>query len=80
MTVFEEKCILCEEVKYMKGQKTREPLRKALESRVDETSRKLALEKQDTKLIAITSREIVAAEAHYHSSCYTNNKYMPDHD
>ena len=26
--------------------------------------------KKDTKILAITSRDIVAAKAHYHASCY----------
>ena len=30
------------------------------------------VEKQDNRILAVTSRDIVAAEAHYHNSCYGN--------
>ena len=72
-TVYEKKCIFCSKVdKYQKGKKTRVPLRQALELRVDDTLRRIAIEKKDSKLLAFTSREIVAAEAQYHPSCYKN--------
>ena len=48
----------------------REKLVKAAQIRVDETQRNIATEKCDHKIMALTSREIVAAEAHYHRSCY----------
>ena len=32
--------------------------------------RKCAILNRDEKILAITSRDIVAAEAHYHCSCY----------
>ena len=38
--------------------------------RADETQRKCAILKGDEKILALTSRDIVAAEAHYHCSCY----------
>jgi len=69
--VYEEKCIFCERnTKYQKNQRTREPLRQAHELRVDDTLRVVATEKSDSKILAITSRDIVAAEARYHNSCY----------
>ena len=36
----------------------------------DEQIRKVSIEKGDRKIIALVSRELVAAEAHYHRSCY----------
>lgn len=56
--------------KYKKGSKTRELLYKSVEFRSDATVRQIAEQRMDTKIIAITSRELVAAEAHYHKSCY----------
>ncbi len=50
----------------------REKLTKAVQLRVDETLRKFAIQKGDEHIIAVTSRDIVAAEAHYHTSCYKN--------
>ena len=47
-------------------------LTQAVQLRADETLRKLAVERGDEKIIAVTSRDIVAAEAHYHVSCYKN--------
>ena len=43
---------------------------KAAQLRVAETLRNIATEKCDHKIMTLTSREIVAAEAHYHRSCY----------
>ena len=43
-----------------------------MQLRADQTLHKCAIEKGDEKIIAATSREIVAAEAHYHVSCYKN--------
>ena len=53
---------------------SREPLVKAAQLRVDKTLREKALAKCDQKILAVTSRDIVAAEAHYHRSCYTEYK------
>jgi len=70
-TVYEEICIFCNKVsKHQKGQKTREPLRQAEQLRVDHTLRKIAIEKSDAKILQLTSRDVVAAEARYHHSCY----------
>ena len=52
--------------------KSREKLTKAVELRADQTLRECATQKGDRKILAITSRDIVAAEAHYHLSCYKN--------
>ncbi|KAL8567726.1 hypothetical protein ACOMHN_009034 [Nucella lapillus] len=42
----------------------------AKELRVDNTLRDLAVKKCDSKIIAVTSRDVVAAEAQYHQTCY----------
>ena len=34
--------------------------------------RTAAIEKKDSRVLAVVSRELVAAEAHYHRSCYRN--------
>lgn len=70
--VYNPICIFCEKDKFLKGSKSREKLTKVVQLRADETLRKCAAQKQDEKIIAITSRDIVAAEAHYHVSCYKN--------
>ena len=58
--------------KYLPRSHTRKTLTQAVQLRADETLRKLAVERGDEKIIAVTSRDIVAAEAHYHVSCYKN--------
>ena len=69
--VYEQKCIFCESSnKCLKGTSTRESLIQAVDLRADETLRNVATQNGDTKLLAITSRDIVAAEACYHGSCY----------
>ena len=47
----------------------------AVEMRADKTIRDTAIKKCDERLIAITSRDLVAAEAHYHVSCYKSYTY-----
>ena len=71
-TVYEKVCIFCEKVKRLKGSATREKLTQATQLRVDDTLRKCSEKHQDAKIMEITSRDIVAAEAHYHKSCYRN--------
>ena len=68
--IYEQECIFCGKVKYCKGSKTREKLSKAVDMRADKTLREYAIRKSDTKILAQTSRDIVAAEAQYHFSCY----------
>lgn len=53
--------------KYGRSSNSRKKLVKVTQLRVDETPRNIATEKCDHKIVALTSREIVAAEAH---SCY----------
>lgn len=69
-TLFEKECLFCGKPKLLKGTCSRERLIQATQLRVDETLRKCANARGDTKLIALTCRDIVAAEAHYHKSCY----------
>jgi len=57
-------------MKYQKNTKSREKLIKAVQLRADETLRSCAMLKEDAKIRVLTSRDIVAAEAHYHASCY----------
>ena len=58
--------------KYKKNIKNKEGLTKTTELRVDEKIRHVATRKGDSKILAVTSRELVAAEAHYHQCCYCN--------
>ena len=65
--VLEEKCIFCEKTsKYITGQKTRDTLIKCSELRSDNRIREAAVKKVDDRMLSITSRELVAAEGHYH--------------
>uniref|UniRef100_UPI00358F0FB3 uncharacterized protein n=1 Tax=Myxine glutinosa TaxID=7769 RepID=UPI00358F0FB3 len=69
--VYPDKCIFCEKSsKYLKGQKTRETLVQCSEVRAGDQIRKAATRKLDHSILAITSRKLVAAEGHYHRSCY----------
>ena len=69
--VLEKKCIFCNKAsKYMRQSNSREPLMQSSELRSDEKIRNAAELKMDRNILAITSRELVAAEAHYHKSCY----------
>ena len=63
-------CVFCEKDKYKKKENSRETLIQCADLRSDATLRDIATQKQDSKILAIVSRDIVAAEAHYHRSCY----------
>ena len=70
-TTYEHVCIFCEKKsKYLKGTRNREPLVQCRDLRADHSIRKSAMEKKDSRILAIASREIVAAEACYHRTCY----------
>ena len=71
--VFERICVFCEKAKYLKGTKTREALIQCVDLRADSTIRRAAEGKNDPRILAIVTRELVAAEACYHKSCYTRN-------
>ena len=66
--VYYKECIFCERLKYVN--RTLEKLVKATQLRVDQTLRKIATERCDERILAITSRDIDAAEVHYHRTCY----------
>ncbi len=74
-TTYKRTCIFCEkQTRYLKGTKNKEPLVQCRDMRADNTIRKIATKKHDSKILAIVSRELVAAEACYHRSCYRSYK------
>ena len=68
--VYERICVFCEKTKYLRGTKTREALVQCIDLRADNTIRRAAVGKNDPRILAIVTRELVAAEACYHKSCY----------
>jgi len=68
--VYNPVCIFCNKVKFMKNPKSREKLIQAVQLRADTTLRHCAILNNDARILAITSRDIVAAEAHYHAASY----------
>ena len=68
--VYKNKCIFCQKTKYKKGTNTLETLTQAQELRADKTLRERATKTGDSRIISLTSRDNVTAEAHYHWSCY----------
>jgi len=70
--VYENVCIFCNKIKYQRNSKTREKLNQAVQLQTDQKLRECAIKKGDEHIIAVTSRDIVAAEAHHHASCYRN--------
>lgn len=69
-TVLPKKCIFCNKDKYKKNTRNREKLSSCMQIRADENIRKIATEKNDSKVLAITTDELISKEAHYHFSCY----------
>lgn len=68
---YSEECIFCQKTdKYVKGQNKREKVVQCRELRADEKIRSVATKKMDSRILAIVSRDLVAAEGHYHRSCY----------
>ena len=66
-------CIFCEQKKkYVKGSKSREGLIQTRQLRADDAVRRAAEIKHDKRILALVSREQVAAEAHWHHSYYKN--------
>ena len=57
-------------VSIFKGTRNREPLVQCKDLRADHSIRKSAMKKKDSRILAIASREIVAAEACYHRTWY----------
>lgn len=76
-TVYEKVCIFCQKTRYVKGTHSREAVILAVDLRSDKTLRDIAREKQDSHILTVTSRDIVAAEAHYHRSCYRDYTRNP---
>lgn len=70
MTVFAFYCN--KESKYGKGKQTREKPIQCSDLRSDQTIRDVATAKHDTNILVIASRDLVAAKACYHNSCYQN--------
>ena len=68
--IYQRVCIFCE--KYTRNSRTREELIQCLDMRADETISKAAVGKNDHRMLAVVSREFVAAKAFYHKSCYRN--------
>lgn len=62
----------CGNVRYMPQTRTREKLVRAQQLRCDRKLRNVAKTKNDDAILQVTSREIVAADAYYHGSCYRN--------
>ena len=56
--------------KYIKGQNMKEKLLQCRELQANETVLSTATKKMDSRILAIVSRDLVAAEGHYHRSCY----------
>jgi hypothetical protein len=75
--VFEKICIFCKKTKMQTNNISRENLIMATQLRVDETLRKCATKLNDSNILALTSRDMVAAEAHYHRSCYRKYTQAP---
>ena len=72
-TTYEHVCIFCKKKsKYLKKTRNRGPLVQCRDLRADHSIRKSAREKKGSRILAIASREIVAAEACYHRTCYKN--------
>ena len=72
-TTYERICIFCEKPKYFKGTRNREPLVQCRDMRADSSIRKIATQKNDSKILALVSRELVAAEVCYHRTCYRSS-------
>ena len=70
--IYQRVCIFCEKDKYTRNSRTREELIQCVDMRADETIKKAAVRKNDHRILAVVSRELVAAEACYHKSCYRN--------
>ena len=70
-TVLPTRCIFCDKAsKCKKESKTREKMISCVEPSVDETIWQITAVKLDSKILYITSDELVSKEAKYHSSCY----------
>ena len=68
--IYKNECIICGEDSFLKGSRTREKLTQCSELRSDDALRNAAIAKQDNRVLAIMSRDLVAAEGQYHRTCY----------
>ena len=68
--VYEANCIFSSNAKNLKGQRTRETRAKCKEMRVEVVIREAAIYEGDSRMLGLLSQELVAAEGHYHHSCY----------
>ena len=70
--VYNHICLFCSTTKYLKESRTKPPLVRCQQLRADNTLREAATRKNYSKVLALLSRELVAAEGHYHRKCYRN--------
>ena len=64
-------CNFCQKTTaYKKGARTRDPLTQCVDLRADASIRKAAIAARDGRIIGLASRDLVEAEAWYHSQCY----------
>lgn len=68
--LYEEICVFCEKTKDLQGTKTREALIQCVDLHADSIIKRAAVSKNDGSIMTIVSREVIAAEACYHKSCY----------
>ena len=68
--VYNHICLFCSTTKYLKESRTRAPLVRCQQLRADNTLREAATRKNYSKVLALLSQELVAAEGHYHRKCY----------
>lgn len=68
--IYERICVFCEKTKYLNGTKSREALIQCVDMHADHTIRIAAVSKNNPRILAIVTRELVVAEACYHKSCY----------
>jgi len=63
-------------VKYKEREKTREPLMQCKDLCADARIRNTAIQRMDERILALVGRDFVAAEGHYHGSCYRSYVYI----
>ena len=74
-TVLPKMCIFCKRNKYVK--RRLEKLIQCVELRAVESIREAAKGSDNYDLISLASKDLVAAEAHYHASCYKSFTLKP---
>ena len=72
--VLPKKCIFCNKDKYIKNSRNRESLSRCMQLKeADETVKTIATQKNDSKILAITTSDLIAKEACYHFTCYRSD-------